>query len=66
MLLRGRSPRGAHGHVVLARVTASEGVPPAFEMLFDPHPDDTFLADPAEEAFGWLMAIGAGAAPEAK
>tara|TARA_B110001452_G_C15179405_1_gene409678 strand:- start:508 stop:1200 length:693 start_codon:yes stop_codon:yes gene_type:complete len=66
VLLRGRSPRGAHGHVVLARATASEGVPPVFEMLFDPHPDDTFLADPTEEAFGWLMAIGAGAAPEAK
>lgn len=65
VLLRGRSPRGTHGHVVLARVVAAEGVPPTFEMLFDPHPDATFLADPADEAFGWLMVIGGGAA-EAK
>lgn len=57
VLLRGRSPRGAHGHVVLARAVVSEGAAPAFEMLFDPHPDDAFLADPAEEAFGWAMVI---------
>jgi hypothetical protein len=47
-ILRGKSPRGDFGHVVVARIV--EG---GFEMVHDPHPDDTFL-DP-QEAYGWYM-----------
>jgi hypothetical protein len=47
-MLRGKSPRGNFGHVVVARKVRG-----GFEMVHDPHPDDTFL-DP-EEAYGWYM-----------
>eukprot|EP00978_Attheya_sp_CCMP212_P012036 scaffold29834_cov43-Attheya_sp.AAC.2 len=50
-ILRGKSPRGDHGHVVVARVAlyAHQG----FDMIHDPHPDNTFLD--SQEAFGWCM-----------
>lgn len=38
-ILRGKSPRGSHGHVVVARHLTNG----KFEMLSDPHPDQTFL-----------------------
>ena len=41
---RGDSPRGAHGHVVLAAV-ASDGV--SLQDVHDPHPAGGFLASPA-------------------
>jgi hypothetical protein len=47
-LLRGKSPRGDFGHVVVARFVSGE-----FEMLHDPHPDATFLD--AKDPFGWCM-----------
>jgi hypothetical protein len=47
-ILRGKSPRGDFGHVVIARIVKG-----SFEMVHDPHPDDTYL-DP-EEAYGWYM-----------
>jgi hypothetical protein len=47
-ILRGKSPRGDFGHVVVARIVKG-----GFEMVHDPHPDDTFL-DP-QEAYGWYM-----------
>lgn len=48
-ILRGKSPRGDFGHVVVARVVDNN----TFEMIHDPHPDGTFL-DPSEE-YGWYM-----------
>lgn len=48
-ILRGKSPRGDFGHVVVARLNS-----PAFEFLHDPHPDGTFL-DTENESFGWCM-----------
>uniref|UniRef100_A0A7S3QIK3 Peptidase C39-like domain-containing protein n=1 Tax=Chaetoceros debilis TaxID=122233 RepID=A0A7S3QIK3_9STRA len=47
-ILRGKSPRGDHGHVVVARWDGSE-----FIMVHDPHPDGTFLDK--VESFGWCM-----------
>ena len=47
-ILRGKSPRGDFGHVVVARIVKG-----GFEMAHDPHPDETFL-DP-QEAYGWCM-----------
>jgi hypothetical protein len=47
-ILRGKSPRGDFGHVVVARIVKGD-----FEMVHDPHPDATFL-DP-QEAYGWYM-----------
>ena len=47
-ILRGKSPRGDFGHVVIARVVEGR-----FTMIHDPHPDDTFL-DP-QEPYGWYM-----------
>lgn len=47
-ILRGKSPRGDFGHVVVAK--REEG---AFEMMHDPHPDETFLDE--VENFGWCM-----------
>lgn len=47
-VLRGKSPRGDFGHVVVARKTKD-----GFAMIHDPHPDDTFLD--TNEAFGWCM-----------
>ena len=43
-LVRGDSPRGAHGHVVLAAV-ADDGV--SLQDVHDPHPAGGFLASPA-------------------
>jgi hypothetical protein len=48
-LLRGKSPRGNFGHVVVARHISKGN----FEMIHDPHPDATFL-DKAE-LFGWCL-----------
>ena len=52
-ILRGKSPRGDFGHVVVARYVSSIEGRECFEMLHDPHPDETFL-DETEE-FGWCM-----------
>lgn len=48
-ILRGKSPRGNFGHVVVATIKGSR----LFEFIHDPHPDSNFL-DPAE-AFGWYI-----------
>jgi hypothetical protein len=68
VILRGQSPRGTHGHVVLARVrgggggaglTAAVGNTDAdtsasrFDYIMDPHPDGTYLDGTAE--LGWAM-----------
>eukprot|EP00930_Biecheleria_cincta_P088654 TRINITY_DN77905_c0_g1_i1.p1 TRINITY_DN77905_c0_g1~~TRINITY_DN77905_c0_g1_i1.p1 ORF type:complete len:168 (+),score=15.09 TRINITY_DN77905_c0_g1_i1:139-642(+) len=53
-ILRGKSPRGAHGHVVVARIQrimADTG--PEFDFVHDPHPDGNFLD--ASEPYGWVM-----------
>lgn len=47
-ILRGKSPRGDFGHVVVAK-----RVNGTFQMMHDPHPDETFL-DEGEDA-GWCM-----------
>jgi hypothetical protein len=47
-ILRGKSPRGDFGHVVVAK--REEG---SFQMMHDPHPEETFL-DEGEDA-GWCM-----------
>ena len=55
-LLRGKSPRGDFGHVVVARKVkkADDGeTVSAFEMIHDPHPDETFLDE--SEPFGWCI-----------
>jgi len=59
-VLRGKSPRGDFGHVVVARKTKDVGESTSdsttiggFEMIHDPHPDETFLDN--DEAFGWCM-----------
>ena len=57
VLLRGGSPRGGHGHVVLARLQPTG----AFEMLFDPHPDGTFLDN---SPYGWAMLVGEPPPPQ--
>lgn len=48
-VLRGKSPRGDFGHVVVARY----GGRGKFEMMHDPHPEGTYLDE--SEAFGWCM-----------
>jgi hypothetical protein len=48
-ILRGKSPRGEHGHVVVANIKETM----TFDMVFDPHPDNTFLD--TNESFGWVM-----------
>ena len=48
-ILRGKSPRGDFGHVVVARCKEDGG----FEFVWDPHPDSTFLDD--SETYGWYM-----------
>ena len=48
-ILRGKSPRGDFGHVVVSRHTIDGN----FEMIHDPHPDGTFLDE--SEAFGWCL-----------
>jgi len=52
-ILRGKSPRGDFGHVVVARYFAASASDEKFEMLHDPHPDGTFLD--VSEAYGWCM-----------
>lgn len=47
-LLRGKSPRGNFGHVVVARYLGDR-----FDMIHDPHPDETMLD--TNEAFGWCF-----------
>mmetsp|Transcript_5148 Transcript_5148/g.6651 ORF Transcript_5148/g.6651 Transcript_5148/m.6651 type:complete len:142 (+) Transcript_5148:80-505(+) len=47
-ILRGKSPRGNFGHVVVARFNAD-----GFEMVHDPHPEGTML-DTSQE-LGWCM-----------
>ena len=57
-LLRGKSPRGDFGHVVVARKVkkADDGeTVSAFEMIHDPHPDETFLDE--SEPFGWSFSL---------
>eukprot|EP00581_Thalassiosira_minuscula_P028870 CAMPEP_0183758276 /NCGR_PEP_ID=MMETSP0739-20130205/6318_1 /TAXON_ID=385413 /ORGANISM="Thalassiosira miniscula, Strain CCMP1093" /LENGTH=134 /DNA_ID=CAMNT_0025995857 /DNA_START=57 /DNA_END=458 /DNA_ORIENTATION=+ len=46
-ILRGKSPRGDFGHVVVAK-HLKDG---EFEMVHDPHPDEKFLD--TTEAYGW-------------
>ena len=48
-ILRGKSPRGDFGHVVIAQID-NDG---SMRMIHDPHPDTTFL-DTLQE-FGWFM-----------
>lgn len=55
-LLRGKSPRGDFGHVVVARKIQNIDDRldvSAFEMVHDPHPDETFLD--RTEPFGWCI-----------
>jgi hypothetical protein len=54
-ILRGKSPRGTHGHVVVARVlrSTSDSDRCCFELLMDPHPEDSFLDQ--KEAYGWCL-----------
>ena len=47
-ILRGKSPRGDFGHVVVARRNGD-----GFEMIHDPHPEGSFLD--TNEDFGWCM-----------
>lgn len=73
-LLRGKSPRGDHGHVVVAKRTGrgesgdetANGSSGGFEMVHDPHPDETFLDD--SEPYGWCMCFedSAGTDPESR
>jgi len=46
--LRGKSPRGDFGHVVVAKLNGGK-----FEFIHDPHPDGTMLD--TREDFGWCM-----------
>ena len=69
-LARGDSPRGAHGHVVLAAV-APDGV--SLQDVHDPHPAGGFLASPAAWAAFYVsntpaapLAAPAPAAPLAR
>ncbi|KAL7536365.1 hypothetical protein ACHAWF_005444 [Thalassiosira exigua] len=48
-ILRGKSPRGNFGHVVVAKHIAGG----KFEMLHDPHPGGNFLD--ASESYGWCI-----------
>lgn len=48
-ILRGKSPRGDFGHVVVAKHIADG----KFEMMHDPHPDATFLD--TRDAYGWCL-----------
>ncbi len=47
-ILRGKSPRGEFGHVVVARWNGS-----GFVMVHDPHPEGTFLD--TNNPYGWCM-----------
>mmetsp|Transcript_6084 Transcript_6084/g.6822 ORF Transcript_6084/g.6822 Transcript_6084/m.6822 type:complete len:139 (+) Transcript_6084:199-615(+) len=48
-MLRGKSPRGDFGHVVVAKYICHE----KFDMVHDPKPDETFLD--TKEAYGWCL-----------
>ena len=61
-LLRGKSPRGDHGHVVVARCLRAEkgctdakgrAMIPRFKFLRDPHPSALFLDEGSD--FGWVL-----------
>jgi hypothetical protein len=49
-VIRGKSPRGDFGHVVVGKVGESGSIE---EWIHDPHPDSTFLDK--SESFGWYM-----------
>lgn len=64
-ILRGKSPRGSHGHVVIARIKKTEDTKNTtnqdfFEFVHDPHPEETFLD--TNEPFGWYMVFDESAA----
>ena len=48
-ILRGKSPRGDFGHVVVARIKEDKSI----EMKHDPHPDGTYLD--MQETYGWYI-----------
>lgn len=48
-IVRGKSPRGDFGHVIVGKISTS-GV---IEMIHDPHPDGSFLNE--RSPFGWYM-----------
>ena len=48
-ILRGKSPRGDFGHVVVANHVANG----KFEMVHDPHPEATYLD--SKEMYGWCI-----------
>eukprot|EP00977_Amphora_coffeiformis_P009245 scaffold2102_cov161-Amphora_coffeaeformis.AAC.29 len=48
-ILRGKSPRGDFGHVIVARCRETGG----FDFVWDPHPNSTFLDE--SEPYGWYM-----------
>ena len=50
-ILRGDSPRGDHGHVVVAQYSNEEVS--GFDLIHDPHPDETYLD--ADGDYGWAM-----------
>ena len=60
-ILRGTSPRGAHGHVIVAEVAADGR---SLEPVHDPHPDGGFLHGMPEWAafitYLWPAGIGVG------
>ena len=60
-LLRGKSPRGNFGHVVVAKANtqtwASGRESIYFDPVWDPHPESTFLD--LEQPFGWYMVFDA-------
>ncbi len=58
-ILRGKSPRGSHAHVVVALVDSSEAGGGDFAMHLDPHPSDSFIEGPGNWA-GVLMKFEAG------
>ena len=48
-MLRGKSPRGDHGHVIVAEIQSDL----TFKPVFDPHPDNRMLD--VNEHYGWMM-----------
>ncbi|CAB9523757.1 expressed unknown protein [Seminavis robusta] len=52
-ILRGKSPRGDFGHVIVARVVEGGDKETTFTPVHDPHPEGTFLDN--SEPFGWYM-----------
>ena len=53
-ILRGKSPRGDHGHVVIATIQRFMSEV-SFDFVWDPHPEATFLD--RSEPFGWFMIL---------